>query len=879
MKATKTILVTGGAGFVGSNLCKRLRDEGHRVISLDNYFAGSKDNHVPGVDYREGHTKDIGKHVPEAVDLVYHLGEYSRVEQSVLEPDVVYDLNTLGTRGVVEYWRARKVKLVYAGSSTKFGDKGAARHTSPYAKTKAENSELVRDIGEREGLPYAVTYFYNVYGPGERAGIYGTVIEQFKRMYLSGAPCAIVKPGTQERNFTHVDDIVDGLVRVGESGQGDEYGLGNEKAYSIFEVAELFGFGDDIVLFPPRQGNRMTSGLDTRKSHALGWKAERALPDYIRAFTSGNPRGAHREKRVLVFSTTMHPIAGLTEDAFVVLAQEMPDVMFDVITTKFSAEAARAAPPAPNMRLYRVGFGTSFDKFLLPILGTAKAFSLRKERYLFAWSLLASYAALAALFFKNLSGGMPLLITLGDQNLDDLGFLKRSFLSLAISHADQVYGTHGAQEGHAQRVVGQRLPRNTLGEGESFANALRYAYADVVRRLEKEVEEHDPRHILIFSLAYYPHVGGAEVSIKEITDRLPHMRFSMITLRFGNEPRRERIGNVEVYRVGFGSAYLSKVLFVPLAALKARALQKKERFDGAWAMMTYMTLPLVLLRLLGVRLPYVLNLQDGDPFERVFKRWFILPLRPLLDSGIRRAAVVQVLSNYLAGWARRAGYRGDIEVIPNGADTERFASAKPIDIGKQSGETWLVTSSRLVHKNAVDDVIRALALLPESVKFLILGTGADEGALRALAKERGVEARAIFKGYVSHAELPEYLKACDIFIRPSRTEGFGASFVEAFAAGIPVVATKEGGLADFLFDARLDPGIPPTGFAVSKDAPEEIAEAVKRIMEHPEEARKTAENARELAFAKYDWKAIADAMEANVFPRLTGATLGSTRAS
>src|SRR3989338_3597229 len=116
MSDKKLILVTGGAGFIGSHLCERLVRDGHRVISLDNYFTCSRENHVPGVEYREGHTKDIAKLITEGVDLIYHLGEYARVEQRLEEPDVVWDLNVAGTHGVLEFWRARKNKLVYAGS-------------------------------------------------------------------------------------------------------------------------------------------------------------------------------------------------------------------------------------------------------------------------------------------------------------------------------------------------------------------------------------------------------------------------------------------------------------------------------------------------------------------------------------------------------------------------------------------------------------------------------------------------------------------------------------------------------------------------------------------------------------------------------------------
>lgn len=279
MADKKLALVTGGAGFIGSHLCARLVKDGHRVISLDNYFTGSRDNHVPGVDYREGHTKDIEKHVSETPDIIYHLGEYSRVEKSLQEPDVVWGLNKDGTFGVVEFWRKKGGKLVYAGSSTKFGDGGLGRDQSPYAWTKATNTELVRNYSAWYGMPYAITYFYNVYGPGERAGAYGTVIEIFRQKRLKGEPLTVNTPGTQKRNFTHVDDIIDGLVRVGESGTGDDFGIGNETAYSILDVARLFG--GDIEMLPASMANRMDSYIDTSKTRALGWTSKKELAEYI----------------------------------------------------------------------------------------------------------------------------------------------------------------------------------------------------------------------------------------------------------------------------------------------------------------------------------------------------------------------------------------------------------------------------------------------------------------------------------------------------------------------------------------------------------------------------------------------------------------------
>ncbi len=286
----KMVLVTGGAGFIGTHLCRRLLVDGHKIISLDNYFTGSKENHIEGVEYREGHTKDIATLIPEDVDIVYHLGEYSRVEVSLTEPALVWDLNVRGTFAVLEFWRKRneknslgnvekKVKLVYAGSSTKFADGGLGRDQSPYAFSKATNTELIRNYGEWFSLPCAITYFYNVYGPGERAGHYGTVIEIFKQKYLNGEVLGVTAPGTQTRIFTHVADIVEGLLLVGEKGEGDEFGLGAEEAHSIRSIAEMFG--SLIEMKPETKGNRMSAKLDATKAHMLGWRAVHRIEDYI----------------------------------------------------------------------------------------------------------------------------------------------------------------------------------------------------------------------------------------------------------------------------------------------------------------------------------------------------------------------------------------------------------------------------------------------------------------------------------------------------------------------------------------------------------------------------------------------------------------------
>lgn len=277
----KSILVTGGAGFIGSHLCERLsQDNKNQVFSIDNYLMGSTANHVPKVEYIEGCVSNIDKLVSFKPDIIYHLGEYSRVEQSFKDISIVWESNMIGTFNVLEFVRKSCSKIVYAGSSTKFGDGGLGKFASPYAWTKASNTDLVINYGKWFGIPYAITYFYNVYGPREiRDGEYATVVAKFTKSMKEQKNLTVVSPGTQERNFTHVYDIIDGLILIGEHAIGDEFGIGNSEAYSILDLAELFG--GKIEIIPERDGNRMTADLITEKTERLGWKPKYDLKSYI----------------------------------------------------------------------------------------------------------------------------------------------------------------------------------------------------------------------------------------------------------------------------------------------------------------------------------------------------------------------------------------------------------------------------------------------------------------------------------------------------------------------------------------------------------------------------------------------------------------------
>ena len=366
-----------------------------------------------------------------------------------------------------------------------------------------------------------------------------------------------------------------------------------------------------------------------------------------------------------------------------------------------------------------------------------------------------------------------------------------------------------------------------------------------------------PKKILIFSLSYFPLVGGAEIAIKEITDRISDFEFDMITMRFDkSHPKFERVGNVNVHRVGCGLGYFSKILFVPRAVL----FSLRRKYDAYWAMMTYMLFPVSILRLLGKKVPYILTLQDGDPFTHVFGRLRILLFRPLLSYGFRNAIKVQTISNYLANWVREMGYKGKLKVIPNGVNVEKFMS-----VGQSRALTKraivLITVSRLVEKNAVGDIINALKFLPESVSLKILGTGHLGKTLKLKVKSLKLENRVEFLGFVSPQEIPVYLHNSDIFVRPSLSEGMGSSFIEAMAVGVPIIATQVGGIKDFLIDGE-------TGLVCNVRDPESMAKAVLRLVKDHTLRENIIKNAKKMVKERYDWNLIAKRMKEEIFDKV-----------
>lgn len=397
------------------------------------------------------------------------------------------------------------------------------------------------------------------------------------------------------------------------------------------------------------------------------------------------------------------------------------------------------------------------------------------------------------------------------------------------------------------------------------------------------------KKILIFSLTYHPYVGGAEVAIKEITDRLPEYEFHMITLRFDTTlPPVEEVGNITVHRLGPTvwkptvsdrnmplTLKVAKWAFPVTAAFSAYVLHRRYRYDMTWSMMAnHAGFAGMLFKLFHPSVPHILELQDGRAFEEMKTRQPILRLIwPLYTRVYRAADTIKVISNFLAGEVQKLGVPAPVHIIPNGVDVAKFSAPVSDDViadlknkyGKKMGDIFLFTASRLVLSRGVEDTIRALVHLPPQVKFLIAGQGDDRAELEKIAKESGVSERVIFAGHVDHADLPAYYKVSDIFVRPSIIEGFGVAFVEAFAAGIPVVTTPVGGIPDFLFDPEKNPDKAPTGLFCAVRDPQSIAVAVRRYIEDPALVSEITTNARVLVEEKYEWNSIAKTVKHKIF--------------
>ncbi len=286
------IVVTGGAGFVGSNLIKYLLNKTSLdIISIDNYSTGSTKNHLKNkrVKYIKSHTKNISKVLKKyqkKIHSLFHFGEFARIYQSFLRMDECINSNTIGSNEVFNFCLSNKIKLIYSATSASIGNKGNDKNLSPYAFSKAKNLELLENLKLWFKFKFEIIYFYNVYGPNQiKTGSMATVIGIFEDQFKSKKSLTVVKPGTQSRRFTHVNDTVRICYYAWKKNKCRHYSISNKKSYTILEVAKLFN--TKIRMLPPRRGERFASALTdmhlSNKVYKLFGKVN--LKDYINKIT------------------------------------------------------------------------------------------------------------------------------------------------------------------------------------------------------------------------------------------------------------------------------------------------------------------------------------------------------------------------------------------------------------------------------------------------------------------------------------------------------------------------------------------------------------------------------------------------------------------
>ena len=291
------LVITGGAGFVGSNLINcLLQKTNYRIISIDDYSSGTKKNHHKDkrITYIKGHTKDITRLLNKyksQIKTVFHFGEFARIYQSFIKMQKCIQSNSIGTNAVFEFCLKNKIKLIYSATSASLGNKGEDKNLSPYAFTKAKNIEFLENLKRWFNFKYEVIFFYNVYGPNQiRSGDMATVIGIFEKQYLSGKALSVVRPGTQSRRFTHIDDTIEVCFNAWKKNKCKYYSISNKKSYTILQVAKLFK--SKINLLPPRKGERFASALTslTLSNKIVRTYGRTKLSKYISDFLKKHPK-------------------------------------------------------------------------------------------------------------------------------------------------------------------------------------------------------------------------------------------------------------------------------------------------------------------------------------------------------------------------------------------------------------------------------------------------------------------------------------------------------------------------------------------------------------------------------------------------------------
>jgi len=285
------IIVTGGAGFVGSNLISLLiKKTNYKIISIDNYSSGSKKNKIKNkkIKYIKSDTKNISfllRKYKNNINSVFHFGEFARIYQSFLKFNECIESNSIGTHEVFNFCLKNKIKLIYSATSASLGNKGQDKDLSPYAFSKAKNLELLENLNKWFNMKFEIIYFYNVYGPRQICkGDMATVIGIFENHYKKKLPLPVVKPGSQSRRFTHINDTIKACFFAWKQNKCRHYSITNKKSYKIIDVAKMFKH--KIKYLSSRKGERFASALTTMNLSNKVYKiyGETMLKDYINEF-------------------------------------------------------------------------------------------------------------------------------------------------------------------------------------------------------------------------------------------------------------------------------------------------------------------------------------------------------------------------------------------------------------------------------------------------------------------------------------------------------------------------------------------------------------------------------------------------------------------
>ena len=289
------IIVTGGAGFVGSNLIEKLvKFKKYKVISLDDYSTGKKVNHINNkkVSYLKTSTKNIEKiltRYKKKILCVFHFGEFARIYQSFVKFNQCLESNILGTKAVFNFCLKYKIKLIYSATSASLGNDGKDKNLSPYSYTKAKNLELLENMKKWFNFRYEIIYFYNVYGKNHiKKGDMATIIGIFEHQYLNKMPLTVVRPGSQTRKFTHIDDTIDTCIEAWKKNKCKHYSIAAKKNYSIVQIAKLFG--GPIKYLPERPGERYASALTKMNlsNKVINKTGKKSIKKYITDFKKNN---------------------------------------------------------------------------------------------------------------------------------------------------------------------------------------------------------------------------------------------------------------------------------------------------------------------------------------------------------------------------------------------------------------------------------------------------------------------------------------------------------------------------------------------------------------------------------------------------------------